>query len=146
MMPILGFIKCWALIHISRIKIAKLFKEHVYVFFCNALYIHRSGPFQNGAKHHVLVFYCFVHPPARWQAGLHLFETALNGHLFWAFDKKRHTHAPSWAPRHSFWNWAKPFMNLFSKSGQNRSHKAFYEWVKRKSNTKTQVTLFMVGG
>jgi len=61
-------------------------KEHVYVFFCNALYIHSSGPFQNSAKLHVLVFYCSVH--------LHLFETALNGPLFWAFDKKRHTHVP----------------------------------------------------
>ena len=26
------------------------FKEHVYVFFCNALYIHSNGAFQNGAK------------------------------------------------------------------------------------------------
>jgi hypothetical protein len=25
---------------------------------------------------------------------LHLFETPPNGPLFWAFDKKRHTHAP----------------------------------------------------
>jgi len=32
------------------------YKEHGYVFFCNALYIHSSGPFQNGAKHQVLVF------------------------------------------------------------------------------------------
>jgi len=35
-----------------------------------------------------------LHPPARRRVGLHLFETALNGPLFWAFDKKRHTHAP----------------------------------------------------
>ena len=94
---------------------AILCEEHGYVFFCNALYIHSSGPFQNGVKPlgpepfgserldmssstclkaelleaegiHVLVFYCSVH--------LHLFETALNGPLFWAFDKKRHTHVP----------------------------------------------------
>jgi len=84
-------------------KIAKLFKEHVYVFFCNALYIHSSGPFQNGAKQRALVFYCSVH--------MHLFETALNGPLFWAFDKKRHTHAPFQLLRLSFWNLAKPFMN-----------------------------------
>jgi hypothetical protein len=45
--------------------------------------------------HRALVFYCSVH--------LHLFETALNGPLFWAFDKKRHTHAPSQALRPSFW-------------------------------------------
>jgi hypothetical protein len=25
------------------------FEKHMYVFFCNALYIHSSGPFQNGA-------------------------------------------------------------------------------------------------
>jgi len=83
----------------------------VYVFFCNALYIHRGGPFQNGAKQRVLVFYCSVHPPAGWRAGLHLFETPLNGPLFWAFDKKRHTHAPSQVLRPSFWNLAKHFMN-----------------------------------
>jgi hypothetical protein len=72
-------------------------------FFYNALYIHSSGSFQNGAKHHALVFYCSVH--------LHLFETPLNGPLFWAFDKKRHTHAPSQALRPSFWNLVKHFMN-----------------------------------
>ena len=82
----------------------------MYVFFCHALYIQKSGPFQNGAKplgpepfvsepveslqverhkaelleaegHRVLVFYCSLH--------LHLFETALNGPLFWAFDKQK---------------------------------------------------------
>ena len=78
----------------------------MYVFFCNALYIHSNGAFQNGAKplgsepfgserkaelleaegQRVIVFYRSVH--------LHLFETALNGPLFWAFDKKRHTYAP----------------------------------------------------
>ena len=88
------------------VTINKLCEEHAYVFFCNALYIHSNGPFQNGAKplgpepfgselkaelleaegQRALVFYCSVH--------LHLFETALNGPLFWAFDKKRHTHAP----------------------------------------------------
>jgi hypothetical protein len=31
--------------------------------------------------------------------------------LFWAFDKKRHTHAPSQNLRPSFWNLAKHFMN-----------------------------------
>jgi len=71
----------------------------MYVFFCHALYIHSSGPFQNGAEHHVLVVYCSVHMSfgfaqdhelVEW----HLFETPLNGPLFWAFDKKRHTHAP----------------------------------------------------
>jgi len=100
------------------VKIAKLFKEHVYVFFCNALYIHSSGPFQNGAKplgpeleaegQRALVFYCSVHMSfdfaqdhelVEW----HLFETPLNGPLLWAFDKKRHTHAPSQALRPSFW-------------------------------------------
>jgi hypothetical protein len=85
------------------ITIAKLFEEHVYVFFCNALYIHRNGPFQNGAKQRALVFYCSVH--------LHLFETALNGSFFWAFDKKRHTHAPPQDIRPSFWRLAKHFMN-----------------------------------
>jgi len=85
------------------LKITKLFEEHVYVFFCNALYIHSSGPFQNGAKQHALVFYCSAH--------MHLFETPLNGPLFWAFDKKRHTHAPSQALRPSFWRLAKHFMN-----------------------------------
>jgi len=85
------------------VKIVKLFEEHVYVFFCNALYIHSSGPFQNGAKQHALAFYCSAH--------LHLFETALNGPLFWAFDKKRHTHAPSQVLRPSFWRLAKHFMN-----------------------------------
>jgi len=60
-------------------------------FFCNALFIHSSGPFQNGAKQRALVFYCSVH--------LHLFETPLNEPLFWAFDKKRHTHGP-----HTVWN------------------------------------------
>jgi len=85
------------------VKIAKLCEEHVYVFFCNALYIHSNGPFQNGAKQRALVFYCSVH--------LHLFETPLNGPLFWAFDKKRHTYAPSQALRQSFWNLAKHFMN-----------------------------------
>ena len=68
------------------VTIATLFEEHMYVFFCNALYIHSSGSFQNGAKYHVLVFYCSIH--------MHLFETPLNGPLFWAFDKKRHTYAP----------------------------------------------------
>jgi len=81
------------------VTIAKLFEEHVYVFFCNALYIHSNGSFQNGAKQRALVFYCSVYPPAGWRAGLHLFETPLNGPLFWAFDKKRHTHAPSQALR-----------------------------------------------
>jgi hypothetical protein len=33
------FMKCLTLIRL-RIKINKLFDEHVYVFFCNALYIH----------------------------------------------------------------------------------------------------------
>jgi len=75
----------------------------MYVFFCNALYIHSSGSFQNGAKQRALVFYCSVH--------LHLFETTLNGPLFWAFDKKRHTHAPSQALGPSFCNLAKHFMN-----------------------------------
>ena len=55
MLAIFGkkFMKCWALIRLRRIKIVKLpvrlgwglampggFEEHVYVFFCNALYIH----------------------------------------------------------------------------------------------------------
>ena len=75
----------------------------MYVFFCNALYIHSNGPFQNGTKQRALVFYCSVH--------MHLFETALNGPLFWAFDKKRHTHAPSQDLRLSFWRLAKHFMN-----------------------------------
>ena len=79
----------------------------MYVFFCNALYIHRSGPFQNGAKQRALVFYCSVH--------MHLFETPLNGPLFWAFDKKRHTYAPSQVLKPSFWNLAKHFMNCFPK-------------------------------
>ena len=35
---------------------------------------------------------------------MHLFETPLNGPLFWAFDKKRHTHAPSQVLSLSFWN------------------------------------------
>ena len=77
------------------LKIATLFKEHTYVFFCNALYIHTNGPFQNGEKHRALVFYCSVH--------LHLFETSLNGPLFWAFEKKRHTHAPSQDLKPGFW-------------------------------------------
>jgi len=34
------FMKCWAFIRLKRIKIAKLFEEHMHVFFCNALYIH----------------------------------------------------------------------------------------------------------
>jgi len=42
---------------------------------------------------------------------LHLFETALNGPLFWAFDKKRHTYAPSQGLRQNFWRLAKHFMN-----------------------------------
>jgi len=46
------------------VKNSKLCEEHVYVFFCNALYIHRSGTFQNGAKQRTFVFYCSVHPPA----------------------------------------------------------------------------------
>ena len=82
------------------------FKEHVYVFFCQMPKTKaRSGAFQNGAKplgpeleaegRHVLVFYCSIH--------LHLFETPLNGPLFWAFDKKRHTHAPSQDLRQTFW-------------------------------------------
>jgi len=100
------------------LKIAKLYEEHVYVFFCNALYIHSNGPFQNGAKplgpeleaegHRALVFYCSVHLSfdfaqdhelVEW----HLFETPLNGPLFWTFDKKRHTRAPSQDLRPSFW-------------------------------------------
>ena len=32
------------------VKNSKLCEEHVHVFFCNALYIHRSGTFQNGEK------------------------------------------------------------------------------------------------
>jgi len=44
----------------------------------------------NCSGHHALVFYRSVH--------VHLFETPLNGPLFWTFDKKRHTHAPSLAP------------------------------------------------
>ena len=109
----------------------------MYVFFCHALYIQKSGPFQNGAKplgpepfvsepveslqverhkaelleaegHRVLVFYCSLHLSfdfaqdhelVEW----HLFETALNGPLFWAFDKKRHTHAPSQDLKPGFW-------------------------------------------
>jgi len=87
-----------------NVTIAKLFEEHMYVFFCNALYIHSNGSFQNGAKQRALVFYCSVHVSfdfaqdhelVEW----HLFETPLNGPLFWAFDKKRHTHAPSQALR-----------------------------------------------
>jgi len=82
----------------------------MYVFFYNALYIHSNGAFQNGAKplgpepfgselkaelleaegHHALVFYRSVH--------VHLFETPLNWPLFWTFNKKRHTYAPSLAP------------------------------------------------
>jgi len=41
----------------------------------------------------------------------HLFETPLNGPLFWAFDKKRHTYAPFKYFRQSFWNLAKDYMN-----------------------------------
>jgi len=79
-----------------NVTIATLCEEHVYVFFCNALYIQSNGPFQNGAKQRALVFYCSVH--------MHLFETPLNGPLFWVFDKKRHTYAPSQDLRPSFWN------------------------------------------
>jgi len=57
------------------------------------------------------------------------FETSLNGPLFWAFDKKRHTYAPSQDLRPYFWNLAKNFMNLFSKSDQNRSLNTFYEFA-----------------
>ena len=84
------------------LKIAKLFEEHVYVFFCNALYIHSSGSFQNGAKQRALVFYCSVH--------LHLFETTLKGPLFWAFDKKRHTHAPFMNPKMGIMSKEKDFL------------------------------------
>jgi len=95
----------------------------MYVFFCNALYIHSNGAFQNGAKplgpepfgselkaelleaegHHALVFYRSVHVSfdfaqdhelVEW----HLFETPLNGPLFWTFNKKRHIYATSLAP------------------------------------------------
>jgi len=75
---------------ILLIKITKLFKEHVYVFFCNTLYIHSNGAFQNGAKplgpeleaegQHVLVFYCSAH--------MHLFEKPLNGPFFGHLTKK----------------------------------------------------------
>ena len=92
---------------------AILCEEHGYVFFCNALYIHSSGSFQNGAKHHVLVFYCSIH--------MHLFETPLNGPLFWAFNKKRHTHAPFQVRRQSFFELSEAFHESFSKNGQNRS-------------------------
>jgi len=44
------------------------------------------GRFKMVQKQRALVFYCSIH--------LHLFETPLNGPLFWAFDKKRHTHTP----------------------------------------------------
>jgi len=98
----------------------------VYVFFCNALYIHSNGAFQNGAKHHVLVFYRSVHLSfdfaqdhelVEW----HPFETPLNGPLFWAFDKKRHTHAPSQVLRPSFLELSEAFYE---------SHNGHYERVK----------------
>jgi len=69
--------QCLALIHISRIKIATLYKKHVYVFFCQMPKTKaRSGAFQKGAD-----------LSAIWQAGvwrirrqghgaLHHFETA----------------------------------------------------------------------
>jgi hypothetical protein len=89
----------------------------MYVFFCNARYIHSGGPFQNGANQRVLVFYCSVH--------LHLFETPLNGPLFWALDKKDiHMLLKEFGDFNT-----QHFMNLFSKSGQNRSQKTFYERV-----------------
>jgi len=85
------------------VKIAKLFEEHVYVFFCQMPKTKaRSGAFQKGA---------YVRSNRRQgHVALHHFETAhyceFIGHY-----KKRHTHAPSQTLRPSFWNLAKHFMN-----------------------------------
>jgi len=85
------------------IKIAKLFEEHVYVFFCQMPKTKaRSGAFQKGA---------YVQINRRQgHVALHHFETAhyceFIGHY-----KKRHTHVPSQTLRPSFWRLAKHFMN-----------------------------------
>ena len=85
----------------------------MYVFFCQMPKTKaRSGPFQKGAD---------VRSNRRQgDVALHHFETAhyceCIGHY-----KKRHTHAP-----HTGWQNTQQCMNLFYKSGQNRSQKIFY--------------------
>ncbi len=85
------------------VKIAKLFEEHVYVFFCQMPKTKaRSGAFQKGAD---------VRSNRRQgHVALHHFETAhyceFIGHY-----KKRHTHAPPQTLRPNFWRLAKHFMN-----------------------------------
>ena len=127
----------WETIHTLQSVLPSCVRSMGMSFFTHALYIHSSGPFQNGAKplgpepfgserldmssstclkaelleaegQHALVFYCSVHLSFDFAQDhelieWHLFETPLNGPLFWAFDKKRHTHAPSQPLRPSFW-------------------------------------------
>jgi hypothetical protein len=70
----------------------------MYVFFCNALYIH--SPDEIGITPYMCPFdFAQDHELVEW----HLFETPLNGPLFWAIDKKRHTYAPSQVLGPSFW-------------------------------------------
>jgi hypothetical protein len=77
------------------VKIAKLCKEHVYVFFCQMPKTKaRSGAFQKGA---------YVRSNRRQgHVALHHFETA-HSCEFIGHYKKRHTYAPSQALRASFW-------------------------------------------
>jgi len=90
----------------------------MYVFFCQMPKTKAcSGAFQKGA---------YVRSNRRQgHVALHHFETAhyceYIGHY-----KKRHTHAPQkvWRFYHS------AFHESISKSGQNRSQKTFYEFVK----------------
>jgi len=78
------------------VKIAKLFEEHVYVFFCQMPKTKaRSGAFQKGAD---------VRSNRRQgHVALHHFETAHSCECIGHY-KKRHTHAPSQSLRPRFWN------------------------------------------
>jgi len=93
------------------VKIAKLFKEHVYVFFCQMPKTKaRSGAFQKGAYLPAIRQAGVPSNRRQGQVALHHFETAhyceFIGHY-----KKRHTHVPSQALRPSFWRLEKHFMN-----------------------------------
>jgi hypothetical protein len=94
MMPIVGFMKCQSLIHLRQIKIATLYKEHVYVFFCQMPKTKaRSGAFQKGAD--------VLRIRRQGYGALHHFETAHSCECIGHY-KKRHTHAPSHDLRSSF--------------------------------------------
>ena len=84
------------------VKIAKLFEEHVYVFFCQMPKTKaRSGAFQKGAD---------VRSNRRQgHVALHHFETA-HYCKFIGHYKKRHTHAPFMNPKMGIMSKEKDFL------------------------------------